>query len=575
MTQRDRSFLFAAVVGSGLTAKAADKAGADYLLALNAGRFRVQGASSLTSFMPIRPANEWVVEFAEREMLGRCSAPIYAGYSVSDPNLDIPELVRRTKELGFAGVCNFPSSTLIDGRLGALLERQNLGLAREAELVREATKAGLGTFVYVQTNAQARTMVEAGATAICVNIGFTSGGTGVSTHLTLDTAATIIERVLEGVPASVDKLCHGGPITSPEEALAITRICGVQGFVAGSTLDRLPVEQTLSEVTKGFTAIPSLSRTSPAQRGDEHDLVGSSLVMQKIREDLDDLAYEDIPVLLVGETGTGKSHAAMRLHKSGPSARRQPVVVDCPALSRDEGGFHLLGHAAGTKGTIGNQRGVLEQAAGSSIVFDEIAAVHLEHQGKLLKFADEKTVQRIGEHTVRQVDARIISTTTQDLFEAVDDNTFRQDLYFRISGHEITLPPLRERVDDIPELAHFLGQKITGSPQKFTNAALRLMIEYQWPGNVRELAHAVRRAVRLADGGNIDLKSIEFLRRRRPAQQSTTEDLRPTESTVTSERDWISAALARNGYRRGQTADELGMTTRTLYNKIKKYRLQG
>ena len=574
MTQAEKSFLFGAVVGSGLTAKAADKAGADYLLALNAGRFRVQGASSLTSFMPIRPANEWVVEFAEREMLGRCSAPIYAGYSVSDPSLDIPQLVQRTKELGFSGVCNFPSSTLIDGRLGALLERQNLGLAREIELVREATNAGLGTFVYVQTNAQARAMVEAGATAICVNIGFTSGGTGVSTHLTLDTAATIIERVLEGVPASVDKLCHGGPITSPEEALAITRICGVQGFVAGSTLDRLPVEQTLSEVTKGFTAIPSLTRAAVSQRNKEHDLVGSSLVMQRIRAELDDLAHEDIPVLLAGESGTGKRHAAMRSHKSGPASRRQPVVVDCPALGRDESGFYLLGHAAGAKGSIGNQRGALEQAAGSSIIFDEISAIHLDHQGKLLKFADEKTVQRIGDHSVRQVDARIISTTTQNLFEAIEKDRFRQDLYFRISGHEITLPPLRERLDDIPELAHFLGQKITGSPPKFTNAALRLMIEHDWPGNVRELAHAVRRAIRASEGGNIDLKSLEFLSRQRPAKVVTIENESPLNESKITERDWIASALARNGFRRRQTAEELGMTTRTLYNKIQKFKLQ-
>ena len=129
-------------------------------------------------------------------------------------------------------------------------------------------------------------------------------------------------------------------------------------------------------------------------------------------------------------------------------------------------------------------------------------------------------------------------------------------------------------MDDIPELVHFLGQKITGSPPKFTNAALRLMIECQWPGNVRELAHAVRRAVRLADGGNIDLKSIEYLRRRRPAQLAEQEEVKPVENTLTSERDWIAAALAHNGYRRGQTADELGMTARTLYNKIKKYRLQ-
>ncbi|WP_171210938.1 phosphoenolpyruvate hydrolase family protein [Ruegeria sp. HKCCA5426] len=574
MSARRDSFLFAAVVGSGLTAKAADKAGANYLLALNAGRFRVQGASSLTSFLPVRAANDWVMEFAEREMLGRCSAPIYAGFSVSDPQLDIAELVQKAKALGFSGICNFPSTTLIDGRLGALIEREGLGLDREIAMVKEATNVGLGVFSYVQTNAQARKMVDAGATAICVNIGFTSGGTGVNTHLTLETAAAQIDRVLEGVPTSVDRLCHGGPITSPEEALAITRLCGVQGFVAGSTLDRLPVEQTLNEVTKGFTAIPSLSRIETGAPTTEHELVGSSFSMQLIREELDDLAHEDIPVLFIGETGTGKSRAALKLHHAGPSARRQPVVVDCPALGSEDGGAHLLGKVHGASGATGTQRGALEQASGGTVIFDEITALLPEHQGKLLKFTDEKTVQRIGDHTLRRADARIISTTTQDMIEAVEDNRFRQDLYYRISGHEILLPPLRERVDDIPELALHIGRQVINETPKFSNAALRLMLEYDWPGNVRELYFAVQRAIRKSDGSTINLKDVEFLRRK-TASVSATPAPETSAGTLVSERDWIAEALARNGFRRAQTAQELGITTRTLYNKIKKHGLQG
>lgn len=573
MSPQKKDFLFAAVVGSGLTAKAADKAGADYLLALNAGRFRVQGASSLTSFLPVRAANDWVIEFAEREMIGRCSAPIYAGFSVSDPNLDIPTLIMRTKNLGFSGVCNFPSTTMIDGRLGALLEREGLGLERELQLVREATKAGLGTFVYVHNNTQARKMVEAGATAICVNVGFTSGGTGVRTHLTLETAAAQIERVLEGVPASVDRLCHGGPITSPEEALAITRICGVQGFVAGSTLDRLPVEQTLNEVTKGFTAIPSLSRIDIGSPATQHDLVGSSMAMQQIRQELDELAQEDVPVLFIGETGTGKSRAALRLHEAGLTARRQPVVVDCPALNGDEGAIHLLGRSPSAFGGGGTQRGALELAAGSTIIFDELSALPRDLQGKLLKFTDDKTVQRIGDHSQRRVDTRIIATNAQDLLTCVDTQDFRQDLYYRISGHEIILPPLRARVDDIPELAMHLGQQFGEDVPRFSNAALRLMLEHDWPGNVRELAYAVQRAIRRANGSTIDLKAVEFIRRKHTADIATpAQDMTPSAST--SEREWIAAALTRNGFRRAQTAEELGMTTRTLYNKIKKYGLQ-
>lgn len=573
MTTEPKKFLFAAVVGSGLTAKAADNAGADYLLALNAGRFRVQGASSLTSFLPVRPANEWVMEFAEREMLGRCTAPIYAGFSVSDPELDIDALIKRAKDLGFSGVCNFPSTTSIDGRLGALFEREGLGLVREIELVKKASSAGLGTFVYVQTNAQARQMVDAGARAICVNIGFTSGATGVSTHLTLETAAERIDRVLDGVPGSIDKLCHGGPITSPEQALALNRICNVQGFVAGSTLDRIPLEQTLNEVTKSFTAIPSLTQVRSNTNDTPHMLVGSSQAMQDIRSDIDDLAYDDTPVLIIGETGTGKSLAARRLHEAGPTVSRQPVFVDCPALDVEDGGTHLLGRAAGGRSGAASHRGALEQASNSTIVFEEINALIPEHQGKILKFVDEKVVQRIGDHTIRVVSARAVATTTADYAELADGSSFRQDLFFRISGHVIAIPPLRDRADDIPELAHYLGRDLKrGETPQFSNAALRRLLEHSWPGNVRELRHALMRALRNAEGAKVELKALEFL------NNATTIENKPKQNNqqprpLVSERDWIEDALARNGYRRKQTADELGMTTRTLYNKIKRFGL--
>lgn len=570
MTGTNKPFLFAAVVGSGLTAKAADKAGADYLLALNAGRFRVQGASSLTSFLPVRSANEWVIEFAEREMLGRCSAPLMAGYSVSDPTLDVEALVSRTRDLGFSGICNFPSTTLLDGRISEALEQEGLGFDRELDLVRLASLSGLRSFVYVRTNQQARQMADAGASAICVNVGFTSGATGVSTHLTLETAATLIDRVLEGVPSSVDKLCHGGPITSPEEALAVTRICRVEGFVAGSTLDRLPVEQTLNEVTRGFTAIPALARNVTSPPMSTHDLIGTSHVMQSIRSDLNELAYEDVPVLLTGETGTGKSRAALRLHEAGFSARRQPVVVDCPALTQENGATYLLGRSGGRSGS---QRGALEQATGSTVIFEEISALSFDHQGKILKFADEQVVQRVGDHTLRNVSARIVSTSSQKLEDAADDGDFRHDLFYRLAGHEIALPPLRDRVDDVPELAMFLAQKLTNTEIKFSNAAMRTLLEHNWPGNVRELGFTVQRALRNANGETVDVRALQFLsdrqvRKNEPVAKAA------SPSTAKSEKDWIAEALTRNGFRRRQAADELGITTRTLYNKIKKYGLE-
>lgn len=369
------------------------------------------------------------------------------------------------------------------------------------------------------------------------------------------------------------RLCHGGPIISPEHALALARICGVQGFVAGSTLDRIPLEQTLNEVTRGFTAIPSLSRVR-STAGDPHvGLVGSSQAMQHIRNGIEELAFVDIPVLITGETGTGKSLAAQCIHNMGPAASRAPVLVDCAALDAEEGGAHLLGRAAGARAGTASHRGALEQAAKCTIIFEEINALLPEHQGKILKFVDEGIVQRIGDHTVRDVSARVVSTTTADRFALADGAGLRSDLFHRVSGHIISIPPLRDRVDDIPELAFHLARNIVGGePPKFSNAALRRLLEYSWPGNVRELKYAVMRALRQRNGSTIGLKAVAFLRQSPIAYEGP--NLNTLPDGTPSERELITSALSRNGFRRAETALELGITTRTLYNKIKKLGLQ-
>ena len=195
MKRNPDRFLFGAVVGSGMTAQVADRSGADYLLVLNAGRFRVQGASSLASFLPIRDANKWVFEFAEREILGRVKAPLYAGLCVSDPQVELDGLLQDVCDLGFQGVCNFPSNALIDGRIQTLLEEEGLGFSREVEMVRQARAVGLKALVYVATNEQALAMLEAGATTICVNLGFTGGPTGVDTDLNIASASQMIDEL--------------------------------------------------------------------------------------------------------------------------------------------------------------------------------------------------------------------------------------------------------------------------------------------------------------------------------------------------------------------------------------------
>lgn len=576
MSDAESPFLFGAVVGSGMTAQVADRSGADYLLALNAGRFRVQGASSLASFLPIRHANDWVFEFTEREIRGRVSAPVFAGLSVSDPLLDLKDLVDRVRGHGFQGVCNFPSNALVGGRIHALLEAEGLGFSREIALVEEARKAGLDALVYVATNQQALDMYAAGATTICVNMGFTAGPTGVSSELSLSSAAQVIDAVLEGLPPDIPTLCSGGPIISPEDAMTVWRNSTVQGYISGSSLDRLPIEQTLEEVASGFRVISRLSNTTKSADEAGLRLLGSSAAIQAVNRDLEELAAERAPVLVMGETGSGKTTAARLLHKRSKRRNQRLSIIDCPGLELESGRVLLMGAARGAaKSGQASSRGALESAARGAVIFDGIDALSVDHQGQILRFAEDGTVQRLGDPEARSVSVRVIATAGPDLLHAVASGQFRRDLYYRLSTYQVEIPPLRDRIEDVVELAdHFVSEASGNADIRFSNSALKMLMDYHWPGNVRELQNVVLRAIRRAKGSKIGRSHIEFLELPAP-QPTAVAAAGPATPTAwpASEKDWIAAALARHGWRRSEAAAELGMSPRTLFNKIKKHQL--
>ncbi len=576
MMPKANRFLFGAVVGSGMTAQVADRSGADYLLVLNAGRFRVQGASSLACFLPVRDANKWVFEFAEREILGRVKAPLFAGLSVSDPCIDLDRLVGEVRDLGFRGVCNFPSNALVEGRIHRMLEAEGLGYGREIEMVRRARKAGLDALVYVATNAQAHAMLDAGATTICVNMGFTSGPTGVDTDLSMTSAAQMIDQVLDGLPEKMPTLCAGGPIITPEDAMAVWRTSKVQGYITGSSLDRLPIEQTLEDVASGFRVI---SRLTQAQNSDDDPslrLVGSSAQIAALNRDIEELAKEQAPVLILGETGTGKTKAARLLHELSPHKRQRLSIIDCPGLDSETGRIQLMGATGGAlKAGVASTRGALEAAARGTVLFEGVDALDAEHQGKILRFAEDGTVQRLGDPEVRRISAHIVATAGPTLLDDVAAKRFRADLYYRLAVHQLSIPPLRDRIEDLPELVSFIANSLTrGEGARFANSALKTMMDYAWPGNVRELQNVVAQAIRKAAGKTITRNDLAFYHV--PMAQPGTGPApvqAPAPDAPKTEREWISAALARHGWRRAEAAGELGMSTRTLFNKIKKYGL--
>lgn len=243
---------------------------------------------------------------------------------------------------------------------------------------------------------------------------------------------------------------------------------------------------------------------------DDHfvDLVGGSEVMRRLYATLSRVAQSDASVLIHGETGTGKELVARSLHDAGPRRGKPFVVVDCAALPEQLLDAELFGHARGAfTGAVQTREGAIEEADGGTVFLDEIGELPVSMQPKLLRVLEQKTVRRVGESQHRPVDVRFVCATHRDLLAMVNGGQFREDLYFRLAVVPVTLPPLRDRPGDIPQLvAHFLRRAGSAS---FPEELVRELSSRQWRGNVRELRNFVERVRALGHEGALALSPPE------------------------------------------------------------------
>nr|WP_281355862.1 phosphoenolpyruvate hydrolase family protein [Ancylobacter pratisalsi] len=253
-----------AAIGTGMIAKAAERGGADFLLALNVGRVRVMGAPSIACMLPIHDANEMVRAFASAEILGKVSVPVMFGASAFDPREDLADLVDRVAKDGFAGIANFPTSIHLDPLMQAGLARLGLGFEREVEMLKLAKRAGLMAVGYVRTAEQAEVMAAADVDVICLNFGWNVGGReGLPSTVSLAEAAEAASDAFERVRRRrQDVLCvvEGGPIDTPENAATVCQAGKADGYIGGSTIDRLPLEAAVSDAPSEYKSVNVLSR---------------------------------------------------------------------------------------------------------------------------------------------------------------------------------------------------------------------------------------------------------------------------------------------------------------------------
>lgn len=299
---------------------------------------------------------------------------------------------------------------------------------------------------------------------------------------------------------------------------------------------------------------------------------GTSPLIRQLAEQANRVLQSESPVLIQGETGTGKSVLAGWLHNNGPRADEPFVDMNCAGLSRDLLDTELFGHEKGSfTGATTSKIGLLEAAHRGTVFLDEIGDMDPQIQPKLLKVIEEKRFRRVGEVRDRQVDIRLIAATNQDLNQLVREKKFRNDLYFRINTIQLTIPSLRARAEDIPLLAHYLLERVTADMGRgqihLTPDAERALQAYSWPGNIRELRNVLERAVLLSEGHKLSCHDLHF-------DAQTVNDEWPDGTNLTLlelEQHYIAKVLQEEQGNVDRAAKRLDVPRSSLYQKIKRY----
>ena len=303
--------------------------------------------------------------------------------------------------------------------------------------------------------------------------------------------------------------------------------------------------------------------------------VAGSRAMQDVLELAARVAPLDTTVLVYGESGTGKEFIVRLIHEQSPRAAAPFVSINCAALTETLLESELFGHVRGAfTGAVRDKAGLFEVAGSGTIFLDEIGEVAPTVQAKLLRALQEREIRRVGAERSIKVNARVVAATNRDLRAAVDVGTFREDLFFRLGAFIITVPPLRDRREDIPPLVHNFLVRAAGRMKKDVRSvsadAMSGLMNYRWPGNVRELEHAVERAVILANGATIRRRDLppEVTQKPRARAGDDTLDLQA------QERVSIERALERFGGNRKKAAEALNISTVTLWRRMKQYGLE-
>lgn len=312
-----------------------------------------------------------------------------------------------------------------------------------------------------------------------------------------------------------------------------------------------------------------------------NDIIGTSKAITELKEIVRRVAKGPSTVLITGESGTGKELFAHALHNHSPRRNEPFIKVNCAAVPENLMESELFGYREGafTGARKGGQVGKFELAHGGTIFLDEIGDMTLAMQAKILRVLQEKEVERLGDINYKKIDVRVIAATNRDILKLIDQGQFRQDLYYRLNVVNLTIPPLSNRIDDIPVLVdHFINKfnrDFNFSVKSLDKEVARLFETYQWVGNIRELENIIERAFNLVEGDNINLEHLPdhlLLHRKKYKQKVSNKNL--TDLLESVEREALLNALEETGGNKLKAAKLLGISRAWLYKKINQYEIQ-
>ncbi len=313
-------------------------------------------------------------------------------------------------------------------------------------------------------------------------------------------------------------------------------------------------------------------------------IMGESPQIKKILHHAEMVAPTDMTVLLQGETGSGKEYIARYIHNKSERSSKPFIALDCGAIPKELANSELFGHIKGSfTGAIKDKSGVFEEAKGGTLFLDEIGNLPHDVQMKLLRAIQERTISRIGDNKNIPVDVRIIAATNEDLFEHVQNKTFREDLFHRINEFKIEIPPLRSRKKDILIFAEYFkdlaNQQLNKNIAEFDEEVKQIFTHYKWDGNIRELKNVIKRSTLLAEGECIKKEHLpgEIINFRNHDNHEMDDD--PNELSLKSasnkaEREIILNALTEAHFNKSKAAKILNIDRKTLYNKIKQFDIE-